>query len=98
MTLRHITSNSNSNSPASESSTAAGFHIVGRYRNSDGSLGVEIRVNACREGAGNLSYIGAWGTGRPVNRDGMKQALRIMLSAHRGAIAEIPFGNMEARA
>ncbi|WP_242878149.1 hypothetical protein [Stenotrophomonas maltophilia] len=98
MTTRHVTSNSNSAKPASESSTAAGFHVVGRYRNADGSVGVEIRVNAGSSDGGALSYIGLWGVGRPANREGMRDMLRVMLNAHRGAIAEIPFGNMGARA
>jgi len=98
MTMRHINSNSNSQKPASESCTAAGFHIIGRYRNADGSLGVEIRVNAGSTDGGKLSYTGPWGMGTPVDREGMRARLRAMLNEHTGAVAEIPFGTMEARA
>ncbi|MGV8865212.1 MAG: hypothetical protein ACOH2T_29250 [Pseudomonas sp.] len=98
MDMRHINSNRNSQKPASESNTAAGFHVVGRYRNPDGSLGVEIRINAGCESGGGLTYIGAWGAGRPVNGDGMRHTLRMMLDYHRLAVEEIPFGNIGARA
>jgi hypothetical protein len=96
MTMRHINSNSNSQSPASESCTAAGFHIIGRYRNADGSLGLEIRINAgCTDG-GKLSYTGSWGMGTPENREAMRIILRAMLHDHGDAVADIPFGNIEA--
>lgn len=98
MTMRHINSNSNSERPASESCTAAGFHIIGRYRNPDGSLGVEIRINAGCSGGGKLSYAGPWGMGAPENRDEMRRRLCAMLHDHGDAVAEIPFGNMGARA
>ncbi|MEL6078825.1 hypothetical protein [Stenotrophomonas maltophilia] len=98
MTMRHINSHSNSERPASESCTAAGFHIIGRYRNADGSLGVEIRVNAGSTDGGKLSYAGPWGMGTPVNREGMRATLRAMLNEHTGAVAEIPFGTIEAHA
>jgi len=36
--------------------------------------------------------------GTPVDREGMRARLRAMLNEHTGAVAEIPFGTMEARA
>ncbi len=88
--------NSHNNQSPTGAWAAAGFHVVGRYRNRDGSLGVEIRVDASRRGGGGISYIGAWGVGRAVSRDAMAITLRTLLAAHPGAVAELNFGDTGA--
>ncbi len=78
--------------PASASSKASGFYVVGRYRTASGKIGAEIRVSAS---SGRFAYTGAWGAGSGLSRESMVSSLRIMLRGRRGVVDEIPFGGLE---
>lgn len=96
MTLQHTNnSNSQQQEPATESSKASGWNIVGRYKTTTGQIGVEIRASVA---SGRLSYTGKWGAGSGHGAEQMARFVRQMLAGRRGVVVDIPFDGVQSRA